>query len=448
VDAGTGLVTASVNHFQCTDVDWSPCGRYVLSAATQPIEKGPNFRATIDNNYKLWTMQGKLLATYPIEELFQAMWRPRPPSLLPKEQREEKYLRSRGWWEKFAAHDKAIRDQFLSEMDAERKKLRDDWLAIRAQHMTDYREEAGLRKDLRGAESDEEEDLETVELVVEEEVSRKEEVVSNKEFIAGLQAQKAEKAERKAAGGSISSSAALSYGINRKDSGKEKDDKASVSAGADSKGKFRAVNARLRPKARTMTIIYGDEKTCQRVLRAANLRAAPADKKGKPMVESVGVAVVAVDELVGNVQIARDEQWRSVRKPLNAYCRVLHPSFNKDNTKDEPKRQVDAEDTVAVCVGIGAEAAAAAALDWLSEQEGAAVVMCVEPATPDAGYDTRDLSFPGGGGRNPNDATVELREELGLQLRAGAKLTPVVEDNWNGALRVYAVRAADLAAVD
>jgi translation initiation factor 3 subunit B len=87
VDATSGQIVATHDHFQCTDVEWSPCGRYVVTAATQPLHAGGNVKATIDNGYKLWTVQGKQLTNRPVEELFQFAWRPRPPSLLSAQQK-------------------------------------------------------------------------------------------------------------------------------------------------------------------------------------------------------------------------------------------------------------------------------------------------------------------------------------------------------------------------
>ncbi len=149
-------------------------------------------------------MQGRQLNNKPMESLYQALWRPRPPSLLNKEQKDEKYLRAK-YWEVFSKKDEKLRATQVSGVQEERRKLKETWKALRQAHLRDYNEEAPMRAELRGGLlSDEEEDFETIETYVEEEVSRVEEVVSQKEYIAG---QKAAKAER-AAGAPASASAA------------------------------------------------------------------------------------------------------------------------------------------------------------------------------------------------------------------------------------------------
>ncbi len=199
VDTTTVTTVANHDHFQCTDVDWSPCGRYLMTASTQPLDPGKDFKSTIENGYKLWNMQGRQLLSKPCEQLFQSLWRPRPPSILPAAQKDEKYLQKK-YWDIFSKKDAKLRESQLSGVAAERLKLKDEWKAIRLAHLNDYNEEAPMRAELRGGLlSDEEEDFETIETVVEEEVSRREDVISNKEFIAGTAAKKAEKSGAAAA---------------------------------------------------------------------------------------------------------------------------------------------------------------------------------------------------------------------------------------------------------
>jgi translation initiation factor 3 subunit B len=82
VDAEESLAISE--HFMANEVEWDPSGRYLLSAVTQPIGEG-NWRFTMDNGYRLWSMQGQLLATVPLEQAYQVLWRPRPKGILTKE---------------------------------------------------------------------------------------------------------------------------------------------------------------------------------------------------------------------------------------------------------------------------------------------------------------------------------------------------------------------------
>merc|ERR1711978_378502 len=69
-------------HFMCTDVEWDPTGRYVLTGVSWWGHK-------VDNAYWLWNFQGKILKRSSVEKFCQLVWRPRPPTLLSKEQIKE-----------------------------------------------------------------------------------------------------------------------------------------------------------------------------------------------------------------------------------------------------------------------------------------------------------------------------------------------------------------------
>ena len=177
VDAGESLSVSE--HFMCNEVEWDPSGRYVLTAVTQPIGEG-NWRFTMDNGYRLWSMQGQLLATVPLEQAYQVLWRPRPKGILSKEQITDiqKGLKER-YWRRFEAEDDEIRRSQLQGRDKERAELKSQWKAYRLRKEEEWNEEREMRVELRGGyQSEDEADLVPVEQMVEEEVSRDEEIVS------------------------------------------------------------------------------------------------------------------------------------------------------------------------------------------------------------------------------------------------------------------------------
>lgn len=61
-----------------TTCEWSPCGKYVLTATLSP-------RLRVDNGVKVWWCAGGLLHVQPISELYQAQWRPRGRAATPDE---------------------------------------------------------------------------------------------------------------------------------------------------------------------------------------------------------------------------------------------------------------------------------------------------------------------------------------------------------------------------
>lgn len=55
---------------------WSPCGRFLLTAVLSP-------RLRVDNGIKVWHCSGPLVHVQPIDELYQAGWRPTPVDQVP-----------------------------------------------------------------------------------------------------------------------------------------------------------------------------------------------------------------------------------------------------------------------------------------------------------------------------------------------------------------------------
>lgn len=138
-----------------------------------------NWRATMENGYKVWSIQGHLLCHVPIESLYQVLFRPRPPVLLsPSQIRELKDKLREKYYRKFEIEDNIIKNEQLKGVDRERKELRDAWKQYRAEKEQEYAEEAELRAELRGGQlSDDEDDYENIQQIIEEEIERKEEII-------------------------------------------------------------------------------------------------------------------------------------------------------------------------------------------------------------------------------------------------------------------------------
>jgi uncharacterized protein with WD repeat len=95
----------------CSDLAWDGDGRFLLTSSTQPFVNylswdgrflstsstqpfvNPPTQTTLDNGFQVWCC-GKRLATCQEDVCYKVGWRPRPPSLLTKEQIEAIELRS------------------------------------------------------------------------------------------------------------------------------------------------------------------------------------------------------------------------------------------------------------------------------------------------------------------------------------------------------------------
>ena len=71
--------TTVVEHQNCREVYWDPSGRYLVSAATQPLDSKSSGD---DTGYRIWTYQGEELYHENLRYFYQIMWRPRPRTLL------------------------------------------------------------------------------------------------------------------------------------------------------------------------------------------------------------------------------------------------------------------------------------------------------------------------------------------------------------------------------
>lgn len=166
-------MVCETEHHMCTDVGWDPSGRFLITSITQFIEPNQNWRAAMENGYKTWTAHGQLLQTINLEMCYQVLWRPRPKTLLSKDQLaaissglKEKY------WKRFESEDEEIRLSQQSAEQKERQNIKMAWKAYRAEREKEFESEAADRINLRGGLlSDDEDDLVEEEVILQEEIS-------------------------------------------------------------------------------------------------------------------------------------------------------------------------------------------------------------------------------------------------------------------------------------
>lgn len=179
-DVNTGESLVQTEHFMASDVEWDSSGRYVLTAVTQSLSSDGIFnRRTTDNGYRIWSFQGEQLLNVNLEQCYQVMWRPRPASLLTKDEvRKIQDTLKEKYWAQFLKEDEQIRNSQLSGMAKERQERKESWKAYRAAMEKEHAADAEDRCSLRGGlASDDEDDWELRDLVVEEELSRDVELI-------------------------------------------------------------------------------------------------------------------------------------------------------------------------------------------------------------------------------------------------------------------------------
>eukprot|EP01006_Ploeotia_vitrea_P017296 TRINITY_DN48392_c0_g2_i1.p1 TRINITY_DN48392_c0_g2~~TRINITY_DN48392_c0_g2_i1.p1 ORF type:complete len:700 (-),score=427.22 TRINITY_DN48392_c0_g2_i1:509-2293(-) len=183
VDMANYNTTASVEHHQCTNLEWDTSGRYLLTSVTGPIGL-ETWKYAMSMGYKIWSATGVLQVDVSVERCYQIMWRPRPPSPLPADKLYEirKNLKEK-YWRQFEEEDRKLRIASLGFAERNRQMRKDEWKAYRAHRRAEYREESKERAALRDGALTDDEDLEEFEEEYEVELEFKEEVVDEPDVV-------------------------------------------------------------------------------------------------------------------------------------------------------------------------------------------------------------------------------------------------------------------------
>jgi uncharacterized protein with WD repeat len=126
---GVGL-----QHWFFTDAEWDPTGRYLATFLTHTTKGSSN-----DNGYRLWSFSGKEIGldkgkSFTPQKLFQFCWRPRPASLLSKEQVKSIIRRLKDKPEEFEKFDRedSARLAFQERYSAAAAPRACEWLCAHA----------------------------------------------------------------------------------------------------------------------------------------------------------------------------------------------------------------------------------------------------------------------------------------------------------------------------
>ncbi|CCX33645.1 Similar to Eukaryotic translation initiation factor 3 subunit B; acc. no. A7EHM8 [Pyronema omphalodes CBS 100304] len=163
------MLMNTAEHFGVTDVEWDPTGRYVATSASA-------WKHTMENGYHLYDFKGALLREEPIERFNQFLWRPRPPTLLSKEEQKNIRKNLKEYSRVFDEEDEFEALTANKEVVEARKRLLNEWLAWRERSIKDLeaeRQEVGWTPvKLAGDDEDA-----VIEEIVEEVIAENEEVI-------------------------------------------------------------------------------------------------------------------------------------------------------------------------------------------------------------------------------------------------------------------------------
>ncbi|KAF8922441.1 eukaryotic translation initiation factor eIF2A-domain-containing protein [Mucidula mucida] len=169
-DWGTGIqLLGTSDHYGVTDVEWDPSGRYLATSASA-------WTHTLENGYAIWDFKGQELVKQIQDRFKQFIWRPRPRTLLSKEQQRQVRKNLKEYSRVFDEEDAKEHLTVNAELLAHRKRLVDEWNAWRARCQKDLVELRG-QKQITEADTDAGTAKEEIEVWVEEEIETIEEVV-------------------------------------------------------------------------------------------------------------------------------------------------------------------------------------------------------------------------------------------------------------------------------
>lgn len=173
---GVGVMLGSGEHYQCTDVEWDPSGRYLTSSVSW-------WRVQTDPGFKLWGCSGEELTSQSVGQFKQILWRPRPRSLLSEEEMKRIRKGLKEYSREFDEADRKDSREDVKEEVEKREKLWSEWVAYRLRCIEDWKNEKQERIKVVGFDMEEDavQGMREIEEFVDEVIDEVEEIVEDDE---------------------------------------------------------------------------------------------------------------------------------------------------------------------------------------------------------------------------------------------------------------------------
>jgi translation initiation factor 3 subunit B len=134
---------ATADHYGVTDLQWDPSGRYVATWAS-------SWKHAMENGYHLYDFRGEQLREEHIEKFKQWVWRPRPATLLTKDEQKQIRKNLRQYSVQFEQEDADLASSADQAVVSERRRMLEEWFIWRQeieQDVYEEREDMGLPQD-------------------------------------------------------------------------------------------------------------------------------------------------------------------------------------------------------------------------------------------------------------------------------------------------------------
>ncbi|KAJ7786430.1 eukaryotic translation initiation factor eIF2A-domain-containing protein [Mycena metata] len=168
---GSGIqLLGTADHYALTDVEWDPSGRYLATSAS-------SWTHTLENGYAIWDFRGQEITKQIQDRFKQFIWRPRPRTLLTKDQQRQVRKNLREYSRTFDEDDAAEESNVSAELVALRKRLVDEWNAWRMRSKAEFFGDGAQRAGKEGKTHSETEEKEEIEVWIDEVIDQVEEEV-------------------------------------------------------------------------------------------------------------------------------------------------------------------------------------------------------------------------------------------------------------------------------
>ena len=147
-DTEENTLMASEEHYACTDLEWDPTGRFVISGVS-------GWHIQTDTGFMMWTCTGTLLTRQMIPGYKTFLWRPRPESLLSKEEKKAIRKNLKEYSREFDVEDAAESNRASQEVIDRRISQWSTWKTLVQDWSQRYETEKKERIALYGFDPDE-----------------------------------------------------------------------------------------------------------------------------------------------------------------------------------------------------------------------------------------------------------------------------------------------------
>ena len=128
-------------HFMATDLEWDPSGRFVCSWVSY-------WRHQMENGFMLWDLKGDLVSKQNQPRFTAFAWRPRPRTLLSRQQVKEIKKNMKTLALKYEAEDAQSMEQTNTNASESKKKMMEEWVLYRVKAQAALEAKSKLRENI------------------------------------------------------------------------------------------------------------------------------------------------------------------------------------------------------------------------------------------------------------------------------------------------------------